>query len=367
MLTAETLTRCLELVPRIREFLGQQHLDGDMDARVLRRLLCFSPRLEVLDLCASSSSIFLNGIVSVVRDDNPDLPSFLPIRRLGLHECSNLPTQVFRILLPRLVHLNRLDVAHTTIDSAALASIPHTARLTHLNVGRCPRLSGSDVVKFLINHPAAQSLEYLNISAASSQYSGISAEGLEMLLPRLPGTLKSLNLSGNAVQRIHVPHLRRLSKHLIELGVGHTRLSMADLNNLFAPAKVDSDDDVGEAVVSWTPTALRFIDVSCLPGLTSAVLCNPHSSLMATPSNTSLEVIEVDDNVSKGLKRRQTGGWTSHEIGRRNFLVRSGAGLTPSEKREMAEQKARRWGSRKTAMSKAKVGGIYAHYSSGVK
>ena len=100
MLTADTMTRCLELTPRVREFLAQQHLDADMDDRVLRQLLCLAPRLEALDLCAASSSVLLNGIIKVIRNDNPELPEFLPIQRLGLHECINLPTQVFKILLP---------------------------------------------------------------------------------------------------------------------------------------------------------------------------------------------------------------------------------------------------------------------------
>ena len=270
-------------------------------------------------------------------------------------------------LTARLTHLTRLDVAHTTIDHSALTSVPRSARLTHLNISRCARLSGAEIADFLLNHPAARSLVHLNISAEPSSRSGISIVGLEQLLPRLPATLKSLNLGGNAVERIHLPHLVRLTKHLEELGLGHTKLKLPELNALFVPAKADPESMTTPAIKQWAPCTLRFLDISGLPTLTSNQLCGSQTMLLSALKNASLEVIEVDDSVAKSLKRRQTEGWMTQEIGRRNFLVRLEAQWKPSEKRSLVERKARRWGDRKMAMSDAKVGGIYSHYSSGVK
>ncbi|KAI9745002.1 MAG: hypothetical protein M1835_002631, partial [Candelina submexicana] len=154
--TATTLTKCLELTPRLQEFLVQEHLEDDLDEGVLRKLFCDLGNLRAVDLCASSSSMFRTAFSAVINAENQVLPQVLNIRRLSLHECSTLSSATLEILLPRLRYLTHLDVCHTQITDKILSLIPQTSRLTHLNLSRCTRVSGEGVVKFLSTHPAAK-------------------------------------------------------------------------------------------------------------------------------------------------------------------------------------------------------------------
>ncbi|EQL34495.1 leucine Rich Repeat domain-containing protein, variant [Blastomyces gilchristii SLH14081] len=153
-LTSKTLLECLELLTNLKECLLQEHLEDDVNVDVLRKLLSRTPSLRAVDFCGCSSAIFSNGFLSAVTEDF-DFPATLPaLRRVSLHECSGLIPRVFEVFLPRLVNVTHLDVCHTQITNSALMSIPHTARITHLNISRCTKLTGPEVVKFLTTHPA---------------------------------------------------------------------------------------------------------------------------------------------------------------------------------------------------------------------
>ena len=162
-LIPETLKQCLELTPNLREFLVQEHIDDEVDVNVLRILLCELPKLKAVDFCACSSTKFKNAWVEITDSAVTQLPNALSIQRLGLHECTILPSQIFTTLLPRLPNLTHLDVAHTRITDDALHSIPLTARLTHLNLSKCSFLTDEGIITFLAKHPAASTLVYLNL------------------------------------------------------------------------------------------------------------------------------------------------------------------------------------------------------------
>ncbi|KAL8965265.1 MAG: hypothetical protein Q9197_006596, partial [Variospora fuerteventurae] len=311
-LTSKTLLKCLDLTPALQEVLLQENLDDDIDEYVLCKLFYGLPKLRAVDFCASSSKPFAESFTAAVTG-LLDSPVNLSIRRLGLHECFTLPNSVFETLLPRLPHLTHLDVAHTRITDRALASIAETASLSHLNLGRCTQISGRGVVDFLVNHPAAKQLVFLNLSCDIARYRLLWEPDVERLLPVLPTTLKSLNLNGAKIRHWHTPLLLPLTKHLEELSLASTDLSVQDINSFFRPtspassspptpepaAVVTQQED--EPAPAWTPPTLHYLDLSFIPAITQSSLFSTSCSLLS-PSTAPLEVIELGDKAISSLR-----------------------------------------------------------------
>jgi hypothetical protein len=378
-LIPRTLLKCLSFTPNLREFLAQEHIDDDLSSDVIKTLLCDLPKLKALDFCACSSAFFRDSFNTVF--ETAPLPSTLPITRLSFHECTILPSTTFTTLLPLLPKLTHLDAAHTRITDAALASIPRTARLTHLNLSKCSHLSGEAVVNFLFHHPAAQTLVYLNLATDAKSHDLLSAEELSSVLPALPSTLKSLNLKGSKMDSTHIPLLLPLTKHLEELGLGRN-LKLTDLVRLFVAAEDEKD---------WVPHCLRYIDVSDLSTtqLDLGTLFGSSCPILQRAARP-LEVIELGEEVQKKVNASQGAlkrvGWCVKEAGRRGWLVRvkgqetnksngGGGGVSwgihpvgASEEEDDdtggREWKwgASYWGMRKVPVARAEVGGMYGHY-----
>jgi hypothetical protein len=352
-----TLLQCLDLTPNLREFLAQEHIDDDLDAKVIRKLLCDLPKLKALDFCACSSASFKKAFMEVV--DSLPVPDALPITRLGFHECTILPSSAYDILLPRLPHLTHLDVAHTRITDAALHSIPSTARLTHLNLSKCSYLTGEAVVNFLTNHPAASTLVYLNLGMDPKSHEMLTAEDITALLPILPTSLRALSLKGSKMDSTHIPLLLPLTKHLEELGLGRN-LQLTDLVRLFVPDETAEIEDQ----LSWIPHTLHYIDVSDLSisQLDLGTLFGMRCPILQSVTSP-LEVLEVSEEVGTTLTKRKPMvdrvKWCITEAGRRTWLVREG--VTDSGAREW-KWGANYWGMRKIPTVRAEVGGMYGHY-----
>ncbi|KAH6673156.1 hypothetical protein B0J14DRAFT_617827 [Halenospora varia] len=361
-LIPETMLQCLSLTPNLREFLAQEHIDDDLDAKVIKTLLCDLPKLKALDLCACGSSSFRDSFSTVIDTTPSPLPAELPITRLSLHECPILPVRVFTTLLPRLAHLTHLDVAHTRITDEALMSIPETAQLTHLNLSKCTNLSGEAVLRFLSTHPAAKTLVYLNLAMDSKSAEMLSSDEITELLPILPPTMKSLNLKGSKMDNTHIPLLLPLTKHLEELGLGRN-LDLPNLCRLFVP---DEDLEIEEQL-DWTPHTLRYIDVSDLSvtqldlGTLFGSRC-PVLKGIAAP----LEVLEVNTEVFKKLEKSpvvKRVGWCLKEAGRRYWLVKvKGADDEEDTGARSWKWGACYWGMRKVPVARQEVGGMYGHY-----
>jgi hypothetical protein len=400
-LIPETLKQCLELVPNLREFLAQEHIDDEIDVNVLESLFGELPKLKAVDFCACSSTKFKEAWVELLDSSATKLPAELSVQRLGFHECTILPCQTFTTLLPRLPRLTHLDVAHTRITDAALHSIPKSARLTHLNLSKCTHLTGPSVVSFLATHPAARSLVYLNLGMDAKSHELFSEDDISALLPVLPPTLRSLNLKGSKMLPTHIPLLLPLTKHLEELSLGRN-LELSSITRLFVPdppsssssSDPSSDDDDH---TPWTNPQLRYLDVSdlSLPQLDLSTLFSTTCPLLR-PASAPLEVIEVSGDVSKKLEKSQSvlqrAGWCLKEAGRRWWMVRDpgvrrsvdagvnarvnavgapglGNGEHELEKLEKLDTGAREWkwganywGMRKIPVARAEVGGMYGHY-----
>lgn len=322
-LTATTLRNCLQLTPRLREFLASESMGMDTDAGVLQHLFCELPYLQALDFCGLSHKEFVNGMTAVLTPGNSMLPQNLPIKRLGLHGCTTVQMSSIATLLPRLSFITHLDLTHTQVTDAMLNTIPTTARLTHLSLSRCNRLKGPATVEFLINHPACRSLVYLNLLFETSRYRLLSTSDVDTLLPELPSSLVSLNLSGAKLTSAHIPELRRLAKHLEELSIGHADLSINDICTILEPGY-----GVGDEMPRHT---LRYLDVSGISSVNPTALLYTQQCNLLLPTTYPLQVIELSEKVVQGLKERPVPskkvGWKVKDTGRRGWYVRAEAGV----------------------------------------
>lgn len=366
-LTSKTLLQALDLLPNLMEGLFQEHLETDIDAAVVRKIFADLPKLRAVDFCACSSKDFSTGFLEAFTVA-PDVPPYLTqLKRLSLHECSGLSSVVFEKLLPRLVNLTHLDLGRTQVTETALLSLPDTAQLTHLNLSKCLRLSGPQVVKFLTTHPAVnESLVYLNLMTDPSRYRLLESEDVTALLPKLPSSLKSLNLNGARITSEHAPLLIPLTKHLEELGLSGADLTASDLNSFFVPSSSEEEEK------SWQQPSLHYMDLSKVSSISLPTLFNPRLCVLVSPQSVPLEVIELSDKLTTPLRDRtksaKSNGWSLREIGRRGWYVRE-----PTKTDEAVDAPiddgsrswkmgARWWGMRKIPVMVGEVGGIYGHY-----
>jgi hypothetical protein len=373
-LTPTTLKECLDRTPALQAFLVHEHIDDELDVNVIAKLFRL-PLMQALDFTACSSKQFADAFTTVCtlmpwRDNSMiSLGAFShPLKRLSLHECTTLQEPVFEALLPRLANLTHLDVAHTLINDNALLSIPATAQITHLNLERCTRLTGSAVVRFLTSHPAARStMVYLNLCADSSRHRLLSEEDVSRLLPKLPTTLRSLNIGGAKVNPVHVPALRKLATHLEELGLKAANLGYAaDISRIFG---IEEKND------GTHQTKLRYIDLTDVSSVTQMSLS--YSTTALTGSNTEpLEVIEVGSKVLEELKKRNKNAknpeWVVRELGRRGWYVRQRSTTAQQSQQSQPtvaddgsrtwKMGARWWGMRKIPLVEQDVGGMYGYF-----
>ncbi|KAJ5606192.1 hypothetical protein N7510_008973 [Penicillium lagena] len=365
-LTSKTLLKCLDLLPNLKECLLQEHLEGDISVDIVRKLFMGLPNLRAVDFCGCSTQSF-SDIVKEALTAGPVLPMTMPnLKRISLHECSTLPAGIFDLLLPRLINLTHLDLTHTQVNDSALFSIPETARITHLSLSRCMRLRSSAVVEFLTTHPAVnESLVYLNLLTDPTRFRLLEEDDVTALLPKLPDTLRSLNLGGAKVTSEHAPLLVPLTKHLEELGLSSADLSVQDVNSFFKPQERDSGSRK-----TYAPSTLCYLDLAKVPQLTLGAIFNTATCALLTGQSYPLQVIEFSDKIITPLRERSktqrvSVGWTVRDLGRRGWYVRDPASM-PDQPVDDGFRSwkvgARWWGMRKIPMAVGDVGGIYGHY-----
>lgn len=359
-LTRTTLRQMLTRTPQLKAFLTHEHVDGELDTAVLETLFAI-PSLRAVDFSGCTSALFTAAWAHLVSTKT----SLRHLRRLCFHECTTLKASVFESILSQLEHVTHLDLAHTAVTDRALFSIPTTARLTHLNLERCTQISGASVVEFLVSHPAASTLVWLNLNADASRYRLLDSQDLHDLLPRLPPTLKSLNLGGARTDATHVPDLRRLATHLEELGLKGADLSLnSDITRILSlsTGKVDHP--------TWRHS-LHYLDLTDIPSVTQmSLLYSPID--ITTPSTSPLEVIELSPKVLNDITASQkraakhcTFDWVVKENGRRGWYVRcptSAAGQTPDDGYRSWKWGARWWGMRKIPVVRQEVSGMYGYF-----
>lgn len=366
-LTPTTIKECLDRTPALQAFLVHEHIDDELDVKVLAKLLRM-PSMQALDFTACSSKHFTDSFTTVCtlmpwRDNSMiSLGSFShPLKRLSLHECTTLQEPVFEALLPRLANLTHLDLAHTLINDKALLSISASAQITHLNLERCTRLTGSAVARFLTSHPAARdTMVYLNLLADSSRHRLLSEEDVSRLLSNLPPTIRSLNIGGARVNPTHIQALSNHSLHIEELGLKGASLGYAaDITRIFG---------IEEGSDGSHKAALRYIDLTDIQSVNQMSLSYSTTTLTAT-NTEPLEVIEVGSSVleqfKKSNKTAKDPEWVVRELGRRGWYVRQphhDAHAKPDDGSRSWKMGARWWGMRKIPMVEQDVGGMYGYF-----
>ncbi|KAL0940880.1 leucine rich repeat domain protein [Colletotrichum truncatum] len=358
-LTAETLVQCLDLTPHLQEFLAMEHIDDDLGPEVLKKLFFGMPRLQALDFAGCTSPEFKNSFTSLVAMDWPDM---LSLTRLSFHKCLTLPSALFEKILPRLANVTHLDLAQTKITDRALQSIPVTAKITHLNLAKCPLLTAPNVIKFLGTHPAVKNLVYLSVATDARSHQLFDVDDVTQLIPVLPKSLKSLSLKGSRMDDAHIDLLRPLTKYLEELAVGRN-MDVNAAAKLLEPADPEKEEE---------PHTLRYLDLSDLWGseLDLVDLFSSRNSLLR-PSSVPLEVVEVSEQSFKSLSRNRTLeriGWSLQEIGSRCWMVRLQDHRKDTDRGyRWWKMGADNWGMRKIPVARAEVGGMYGSFMFGRK
>ncbi|TPX10553.1 uncharacterized protein E0L32_008439 [Thyridium curvatum] len=362
-LTPDTLLQCLQLTPCLQEFMAQEYIDDELDINVLRKLFTGLDRIRALDFCGCSSTAFKSSFLELT---SAPLPETLMIERLSLHKCLTLPSSVLDAVLPRLKFLTHLDVAGTRLSNKALQSIPHTAKLTHLNLAKCNALSADNVIDFIQNHPAAKQLVFLSLASDARSHELLSASDVTTLIPLLPKTLKSLSLKGSKMNASHIDLLLPLTKHLEELALGRS-LKLQDVDRLFIP---DESKPVEEQV-EWVPHTIKYLDLTDMWGneLDLTILYNV--SCLLKRYTEPLEVIELADDAFKRLRKSPgaigRAGWRISDLHVRSWLVRNHDPNEPmrDDGRRPWKMGAQYWGMRKVPVTVAEVGGMYGSFMFG--
>ncbi|BFZ54618.1 hypothetical protein PYCC9005_001655 [Savitreella phatthalungensis] len=227
-LTSESLAACLELCPNVEELFVSEALETDIDLRVLQTAFGRLSRLRAIDFCAATSAEFCAAMSAFSASYAPLLARSAPIsgslNNLSLHNCSQLSSEFFEELLPRLPQLKRLDLAATKVSWTALSKISRTARLEELNLAHCGGLDGLQLMNFIAQHPAASTLKRLNLLQSWNKIHplAIDEEFVTGFLDVLPPQLQSLDLGG---LELCIEQLARMPVNLFEFGCHDIHLS----------------------------------------------------------------------------------------------------------------------------------------------
>ncbi|KAK2685953.1 hypothetical protein QWA68_015710 [Fusarium oxysporum] len=348
-LTSQTLRNCLELTADLQEFLAQEYIDEDLGPDVIKKLFFNMPRLQAMDFCGCSSTLFKSSFSNVLQ---APWPESLTLTRISFHKCLNLPGSVFEAILPRLERVTHLDLSETRVTDKALQNLPKTARLTHLNLAKCRKLTSQVVVKFITTHPAiTKTITVLSLATNAGNHLVLSE--VDAIIAELPPTLRSLSLNGNRMNPSQLPLLTPLVQHLEELAIGKG-LNLRDINNLLYQAR------------ECHPHSIRYLDLSDMDSLIGS------ASALLRPASAPLQVIELKERayerVIKGKKNFERVGWTLKEFGNRYWLARmSTEGSAVESGARWWKLGAEDWGSRKVPVTKADIGAMYGTFMFGRK
>jgi len=345
------LPELIRITPLLRKIKIGPNLQNHIDEYFLRLLFCDLKFVESVDLSECSLLNLAWDFLEFSRE--PDFKITNSIIHLSLHGCQDIPSAVFKVLLPHLPRIQTLDVANTQITSEALASLSISARLKELDVSHCHSLSGANVVEFLLNHASVKNtLISLKVEVTIGQ-SVLSEEDITKILLHTTPTLRSLNLKNSNMNSTHIPYFRRFVSQLEELHVG-SQMRLQDIEAAFLneeaefhqltdeePIVVESKyhtmlDPMEEAVsvcklrhrINSTPlgtvkSKLRYLDIS---SISTSEQGRIRTSVLLGPISFPLEVIEISEKMYDRYKiiprLCRSVGWDVRWEGRRCWLVR---------------------------------------------
>lgn len=254
--TASVLTRkiraILEHTPLIRHVrfhrrFFNQLIDGPAGREFLEKLFCGLPHLEALELSGCDTWLFGQKCLATI---DRELKMTQSLRDINLAGCINLPARCFSLLLSQSPALQYLNVSNTGITSSDLARIPPSARLIYLNISCC-RSMDAGLVNFLTRHSSTKVLEQLLFEqplVGDRQQHNIwypNEQDISLILASLPATLKTLDLSGSAMDSSHLPLLKVLSLQLHELSIGYG-LQLSEVEKIFFDSSILDSEDIGD-------------------------------------------------------------------------------------------------------------------------
>lgn len=242
MVTSSTILQALQLTPNLLELLANENIQDDIDSRVLDHLFNKLPKIQALDFCGASSESFALAFHELViapppmqvdEDSQEELIPLQKLLKLSFHDCSNLSNSVFEKILPHLNSIRRLDLTHTSITSFTLREhISPDARLTHLSLAKCSKLTTRDLISFLTSSPAVALglLRWLSLQIDSNMVSPLNENYLIFTLRQLnaPG-IRYLNISGLPVTTQALRVIKQRFVNLESLSVGYASLEMSDI------------------------------------------------------------------------------------------------------------------------------------------
>lgn len=232
MVTSTTITRLLSLCPNLIEFLASENIQDDISFEVLDYLFNKLEKIEALDFCGALLELFVLAFQNLtIYQDLPNLT------KLSFHDCSQLPVDEFAKILPRLTNLRRLDLNHTSITSTVLVqNLPATAKLTHLSLARCSKLTTKDLILLLTQHPALTcgSLTWLNLQIDLNVVSPLSDVYLLYTVRHLVAPqLRYLNLGGMPITNTVLAVIKAKFQYLQSFSMSHAPLVTYDELLLF--------------------------------------------------------------------------------------------------------------------------------------
>lgn len=288
MVTSTTILTALTMTPNLVEFLASENIQDDMDVRVLDCLFNKLPKLQALDFCGASSESFAHAFNELIINDEPtvyeDYDGLIISRRnlqnlfkVLFHDCSNLALSTFAKILPHLISLRKLDLNHTSITSTVLnESLPHLARLSHLSLARCSKLTTKDLINFLVHHPAVSqaSLEWLNLQIDSNVVPPLNETYLLFTLKHMNApNLRYLNLGGSPINSRILAVIKQNFPLLESLIISHSSVNLDELNHHL-----------------HENSSLKFLDITGCKHITRWNI----TTLLKTNFHSSLQAIEFD-------------------------------------------------------------------------
>lgn len=167
------------------------------------------------------------------------------VRRVKLRGGDGNLTSIFERLLSLTPRIQHLDISATTINVDVLSAIPRTAKLTHLILSPSEGLANV-LMEFLRSHPETRSsLQVLHFRGQPNgpRNEDGDRDDITSLLPLLPTTLKSLDLSPFPTSP---SQLSSLPTTISELKIGPD-LPFHELEKLLLPDLDNEPDPDAEA------------------------------------------------------------------------------------------------------------------------
>lgn len=280
MVTSKTILQALSLTPNLVEFLASENIQDDLDEHVLNYLFNCLPKLQALDFCGASSESFVSAFHNLIIQPvsiADDLENLSNLFKISFHDCSSLTPDIFTKVLSPLYNLRRLDLTHTSITSLILKTcLPRTARLTHLSLAKCSKLTTKDLINFLTTHPAVANdlLQWLSLQIDANMVTPLNEVYLFYTIKHLKAlNLKYLNLGGLPVNLRVLKLIKNQFPVLESLSISHSSVEMSDIMEY-----LDSN------------TQIKFLDISGCKRISKFNL----STILKRNYGSQLRAVEFD-------------------------------------------------------------------------